>query len=289
MIYRDGNYILPTSDTVIEPNDTILIVGDPKVLERVFYSIKNEVGQFPNPYGNNIMVVIDMVNMTPLELKSLLRDALAAHHAFNNRKLVIKVVNATLCDVYDEIKAMHSKTIRVVIDYRLDKPEVTKQILSENDVGLVMVSEKFFERKKKMLFNARVPVLKVGKGRFEDIAEGILIGDIEIANRLAATIIDCCMQLASNIHYYSTNKKLNASHEYFDELAKLFGKEVRVSHFDSNPFLNLRKRKDVLQFVPFSKKILSNKVASLFSRDADRLSFLLENNYQIFIPQDEKN
>ncbi len=62
-IYRKGRLILPTPQTMIRPNDLILMIGEPNILKSIYKNIKRELGQFPMPFGNNIYVLVDMKNM----------------------------------------------------------------------------------------------------------------------------------------------------------------------------------------------------------------------------------
>ncbi|HDX6265937.1 TPA: potassium transporter TrkA, partial [Campylobacter fetus subsp. venerealis] len=67
-----------------------------------------------------------------------------------------------------------------------------------------------------------------------------------------------------------------------------FNKNVNIIKDIGNPLLKLRKRSDVLQFLSFSQKILDDGFLSIFSKDTDRLHYILDKNYQMFIPQNDK-
>ncbi|WP_163226454.1 hypothetical protein [Campylobacter fetus] len=43
-----------------------------------------------------------------------------------------------------------------------------------------------------------------------------------------------------------------------------------------------------MQFLSFSQKILDGGFTSIFSKDTDRLHYILDKNYQMFIPQNDK-
>ncbi|MFW5619519.1 MAG: TrkA C-terminal domain-containing protein, partial [Campylobacter hyointestinalis] len=84
MIYRHQNYIIAMPDTIILPNDVLLIVGEPRVLESVFRAVKKEPGQFPSPFGNNIYLSLDMKNMSESAIFALINDSLLIHSKLNN-------------------------------------------------------------------------------------------------------------------------------------------------------------------------------------------------------------
>jgi len=72
--------------------------------------------------------------------------------------------------------------------------------------------------------------------------------------------------------------------EHFDNLSKIFGREVDIVQSDKNPLIKLKNRNNILQFLPFSPKILESNFLSIFSTDMEKLHFKLANNYQLFIP-----
>ena len=57
-----------------------------------------------------------------------------------------------------------------------------------------------------------------------------------------------------------------------------------VEDKNSNPILRLKKERNLLQFVPFTKKISKKDAFAAFSNDMNRLYSRLSDNYQIFIP-----
>ncbi len=59
-IYRKEKQILPTNATTILPNDTLLIVGKPLVLDGVYKTINKRIGLFPEPFGKELYLLLDM-------------------------------------------------------------------------------------------------------------------------------------------------------------------------------------------------------------------------------------
>ena len=58
-LYRKEKQILPISSTTIYPNDTLLVVGKPMVLEGVYRAINKRIGLFPEPFGKDLYLFID--------------------------------------------------------------------------------------------------------------------------------------------------------------------------------------------------------------------------------------
>ena len=57
-IYRDRKLVMPSRRRMIQPNDTLLLVGEPAVLKSVYRAIKRELGQFPEPFGTLSLIHI---------------------------------------------------------------------------------------------------------------------------------------------------------------------------------------------------------------------------------------
>jgi hypothetical protein len=289
-IYRANRLILPRPTLMIQPNDVLLVVGDPIVLQSVFKSIKKELGQFPAPFGNSIYCLIDMLNMTTKEIDMLINDAMLIHSKTNSMKLYIKVINPTNLEQFEKIKSYNSKHIIVEVDYyEQNANTILKKDLKEMDIGLIVVDEKFFDENLNALYNAKLPVMKIGVWGFLNLKEGIVLSsNFEDIEKESAVIFDISSQLNLDIKLYSFNPdnshEKNSLAEHFDNLSKLFSQKVEIIEAKKNPLLKLKNKEDILQFIPFNQKIIDSNVLSVFSTDMERLYFKLSNSYQLFIP-----
>ncbi|ANE35898.1 putative TrkA domain protein [Campylobacter iguaniorum] len=292
MIYRSQDYIIATPETIILPNDVLLIVGEPRVLESVFRAVKKEPGQFPSPFGNNIYLILDMKRMSQERINLLIKDAILIHSKLNNKKLFIKVINPTLTSVFSKIKKLATKSIYVSIDYQNTDLNITKANMGELDIGLIITDTKTFNAKKQVFWTLKTPVLKIGEFGFATVKSGVIVGNEDDAEHHSSVIMDCCKQLDFDIDFYHFDTKFSSNTdsliEHFENLSKLFNKKVNIIKDGQNPLLKLRKRDDILQFISLSQKIFENRFLSIFSKDTDKLHYMLDKNYQLFIPQNDK-
>ena len=287
MIYRDSMQILPTEKTMILPNDTLLITGEPRMLENVFRAIKNQIGQFPNPFGNNILVPLDMKKMRKNEIDKIIK--IADLIKFKYKKLIFRVINPSFVNILDEIKNLENDKISIVIDYSHKASNFDLSLLSEFDIGLIITNLNIFNAQKRDFYEARVPILKIGQGDFEDLKKGFVLGDENQAEYISNIVLDVCAQLGLEIDFYLQSSGLKTAQEHLESLSKLFGKKVNIIAQDTqNPILKLRKNDDMLQFVNFTEDIFANRFVSIFSKNVDNLNFLLNKSYQLFIPKDDK-
>jgi len=289
-IYRANSLILPRPTLMIRPNDVLLIVGDPGVLQSVYKSIKKELGQFPAPFGNSIYCLVDMRAMNDREINSLVNDALLLHSKINSMKLYIRIINPTFSHTYEKMKSYSNQHISVEIDfYEKNYNKVMRLDVEDKDIGLIVVSNKFFTNNISYLYKFGLPIFKIGAWGFSSLKEGVVLSsnsdDIE---KESAVIFDVASQLDLEVKLYNFNpdnlSEQKALAEHFENLSKLFGKKVEVIHAQRNPLIKLRNRKDILQFVSFNTKIKDANIFSIFSTDMEKLYFKLSNSYQLFIP-----
>ncbi|MBL0687280.1 MAG: potassium transporter TrkA [Sulfurospirillum sp.] len=289
-IYRANSFVLPRPTLMIQPNDIILAVGDPIVLQSVYRSIKSELGQFPAPFGSSIYCLVNMLDMSSKEIDELVNDALLLHSKISSMKLHIKIINSTCSETFNKLKSYGSNHISVEIDYYNRSVEsVMKEDLSEKDIGLIVVTNEFFISHMHLLYQSKLPVLKMGIFGFSNLTEGVVLSNShEDIEKESTVIFDLCAQLNLNIKLYNFNpdnlNKKNSLAEHFYNLSKLFNQKVEIINENSNPLLKLRYRDDILQFVPFHNKIIKTDIFSAFSTDMEKLSFKLADSYQLFIP-----
>lgn len=289
-IYRSNTLILPRPTLMILPNDLLLVIGDPKVLQSVFKSVKKELGQFPSPFGSSIYCLVNMLKMNDEEIDILINDALLLHSKLNSKKLHVKIINPTHSKAFEKIKSYHNSHINVMVDYFENDPRTALAKDSEKmDIGLIVVTNAFFKKNKHALFQTKLPVFKMGKSGFSSLNEGIILSsDMEEIEKESSVIFDVAKQLSLDIklYTYDPDKKVdkNSLVEHFDNLSKIFGKDVDVIKSEKNPLLKLKNKDTILQFLPFSHKILESNIFSIFSTDMEKLHFKLANNYQLFIP-----
>ena len=289
-VYRANSLILPRPTLMIQPNDVLLVVGDPIVLQSVYKSIKRELGQFPAPFGSSIYCLVDMLDMSSYEVDKLVNDALLLHSNISSMKLHIKIINPTYSNSFEKLKSYNNIHINIEIDYyNRDANSVMKDDLSEKDIGLIVVSNRFFIENISMLYKSKLPVFKIGAWGFLGLKEGIVLSsNSEDIEKESAVIFDISAQLNLKIKLYNFNPdnstEKNSLAEYFENLSKLFNQKVEIVHAKKNPLIKLRSRKDILQFVPFNSKIVDSNLFSLFSTDMERLYFKLSDSYQLFIP-----
>jgi len=290
-IYRNRKLIMPSRRRMIQPNDLLVLVGEPSVLKSVYRAIKRELGQFPEPFGSNIYLYVDMNIINFSTIKELIRRAVFAHKKFKH-DLVIKVVNPNNINILQYIKEYSSDNVIVDIEY-LSKNLVNTFFndIKSYHVGLVIVSSEMFAdyKTRRILYEAHIPVLKLSDRSFASVKDAALIlGDNRDLEKVSATIFDISEQMGFNLEIYNyINEHQEAKEqviEHYYNLATIFSKSIKVIKENQNPIRTLKKKDNFIQILPFTYKLTKRRIYSLLSTDSEKLYYKLDNNHQIFIP-----
>jgi len=290
-IYRNRQLILPADNKMIQPNDTLVLVGDPAVLRSIYRAIKRELGQFPAPFGSKIYLYIDMRNEKPSAIMALVRRSIYIQKKLR-QPLIIKVINPGDIDVLRMIKASAQGDVMVDIDYAAVPDEgLILNDIKKYHIGLFLVSHTAFSISsiRKKLYVGNVPVLKLAERSFSSLRESVVIlseeGHIE---NISTTIFDVSSQFGFNLELINyTNEEGSHKNEvidHFNNLSAIFSKSINVSVQDTNPIRELRERENFLHVLPFTSKMFTNPFTAYFSTDPEVLYRKLGHYHQLFIP-----
>lgn len=290
-IYRNRQLILPKRRSMIQPNDLLLLVGDPAVLKSVYRAIKRELGQFPAPFGTNLYFFIDMAVDSEASIMNQLERAEFVHQEFGH-ELVIKVMNPSNIELLQKIKSYRSDTITVEINYFDDTAEsIILKDINKYHIGLIIISRFIFARQsmRKTLYEGSVPVLSMSERPIAELKEAVVVlSDNRDLEKVSTAIFDISEQMGYNLELFNYTVEHQGAKEqvieHYSNLASIFSKSIRVVEQDENPIRTLRKKKNFLYCLPFTEKMIKGPVMSLFSTDSERLYYRLNDYPQLFIP-----
>ena len=292
-IYREHKLLIPNFKTTIEPNDSILAIGNPNVLKSVYKSINREFGQFPIPFGENIYCYIDMQSMSDEEIEKLTNDAMLLHSNLNSNKLLFRVVNPRYCDTLNKIKSYDKGSMQVELDFHdHNKKDIINRDVEKYTIGMFITDEEFFSANISLLHHLKIPVLKIGKSSFFNIKESVaLSNESEKTEKISSTIFDISSQFKLDISIYEfeggESGEFKKVIDHFNNLSKLFEEKVKVIKTRRNPLRELGSKDNILQFLPFDESVEQKSIFSFFTKNINKLHFQLSDNYQIFLPSEE--
>jgi hypothetical protein len=290
-IYRNRKLIMPSRRKMIQPNDLLILVGEPAVLKSVYRSIKRELGQFPAPFGSNLLLYIDMNIVNHDTIKETIRRSVYANRKFKH-DLIIKVTNPSNIEILQYIKSLRSMNVIIYIDYdSVNLRETFHKDIKSYHVGLVIISKEMFSDcyVRLAMYEAHVPVLKLSDRRFSNLKDAALIlSNNKDLEKISATIFDISEQMNFNIeiHNYMSEHQDEKEQviEHYNNLSTIFSKSIKVYNENENPISKLMKKENFIQLLPFTKKLTSRRFYSLFSTDSEKLYYKLDDYHQVFIP-----
>ena len=290
-IYRNRQLIIPTDQKMIQPNDTLVLVGEPNVLKSVYRAIKRELGQFPAPFGSKLYLYIDMEIEKTKTIHELVRRSVYIHKKLN-KPLLIKVVNPGNIDNLRVVKSYVDNGIELDIVYggMVDEKIILKDI-RKHHIGLCIVSQKMFSKKiiRSSLYKSNVPVLKLADCSFSTLKKSVVIlGEENHVEHISTTIFDVASQLGFDlelIDYVAEDRTNNQrTIEHFNNLSAIFSKSIRVIETEENPIRLLSDSDNFLQCLPFTEKMFANPLKCFFATDSETLYAKLDAYHQLFIP-----
>lgn len=291
-IYRDGKLIIAQSHHVIQPNDSLLVIGDPHILKTVYNRVKEELGQFPNPFGPNIYLYVDFNLLSKQTIDKNINEALYLNQIFKNKKLYIRVINPNDFELLSRIRKLDSKKISVEIEYNKGVfSNIVQNDIKQFNIGAVIIDSRLFAQKeyKKALFRFSLPVLKLGEQPLLELNRTVVVlNDLKNSEKISSVVFDVAKQLSHSIELYSfelEDSEKESLSEHYENLSKIFNKKIKHIDLDNkNPIRTLKKEKSLLQILPFSKDITENKIAALITPRVEPNYFLLDSLNQLFIP-----
>ncbi len=290
-IYRNRQLIIPNDHKMIQPNDSLVLVGEPLVLKSVYRAIKRELGQFPAPFGSKLYLYLDLAIEKRKNVQALLRRSLYIHQKLN-KPLLIKVVNPGNLEILREIKSYAATGVQVeiVYDTQIDEEMILNDIKLHH-IGLFIVSQRVFGDKKmrQKLYIGNVPVLKLAEKSFSMLKQvSIILGEESHVEHISTTIFDVAAQFGFDlelINYLSEEPGNKAQIiEHCQNLSTIFSKSIRVLEEEQNPIRFLREKENFLQCLPFTEKMFESPLKKLLVTDPEILFDKLDRYHQLFIP-----
>lgn len=292
-IYRRGELLLSSHSVIIQPNDSLLVAGDPKVLNDVYMQVKSDIGQFPAPFGRDIFLYVDMSLSNEHRIWRDIQSALFLNKNLKNNKLFICVLRPCNFELLRRIKGLESKRVEVNIDYA-NIPFAQKVAQdAQKRFGLVIINQDIFasRRNRRVLFELSIPVLKTGREGVQECQKSFVALSENMGNtdNVASVVFDISKQLNFEIDVYDFDPDASYHNEItqsYEELSKIFDRKMSLIQTDSkNPILYLQDSFDpYLCFIPFERNIARTRSFSFISTDVHKIASFNNKNPQIFIP-----
>jgi len=291
-IYRDEKQILPTSATTILPNDTLLVLGKPMVLDGVYRTINKRIGLFPEPFGKDLYLILDFRNDQENAILYL-EESLYMLEKLEDKQLFIRILYPNNFELIDKIKTYESDNVTISVCY--DDRDITHLIeydIQEYDIGLILSSIDAFSDDAIMetLYNMRKVVYLFGDQLLYNIKESIILMDDERKmESISSTAFDVSESLGLELCLcdfdpegeFDTKKIIS---EHYETLAHIFNMDIHIRRKVSNPIRELAGMDNVLQIAPFEKELQKNNILKLLSTKINDFLLTTKKHPKLLVP-----
>ena len=283
-IYRDKKQILPTNATMIKPDDTLLIIGKPIVLDGIYKTINKRIGLFPEPFGKNLYLILDF-RYDKQNALDYLYESLYLVDKLKNKSLLIRILYPNDFSIIEEIKSYETDNITVLVCY--DEDNLKRLIefdIQEYDIGLALNSITTFKSKdmRKTLYELRKIVYIFGSKLLYDVKECIvLMSKKSKMESISATAFDISESLKLKFTLadfdpeadFENNKTIV---EHYETLSHILNTDINIVQEVANPIRKLMAMDGILQIAPFENGLSTNTIFNIISTKVQ--DFLLTRN-----------
>ncbi|MGX3044384.1 COG3400 family protein [Helicobacter sp. T3_23-1056] len=294
-VYRQNELILATFSLVVQPQDIMLVAGEPKALNNLYKQVKSDIGQFPSPFGRDIYVYVDMFAQSSEAILKEIDEAIYLHSKIRSTKLFVNVLRPRDFDTIDRIKQMCGvdSSISLIFDYQNLDFRQKLSIDSEKKIGLIIIGEQIFSKRgnRAALFRTNSPVLKSAKENLKEATTCFVVLNEQMnkGENISSVIFDIAVQMKLQIEVYDFDP--DALHQEdiikdYAALAKSFGAKIDfVKTENKNPIFYLNELKQSrLHFLPFEECITKSRFFAGFSSKIEQLSVFLDRHPQLLVP-----
>jgi hypothetical protein len=273
VVYREGKQILPTHATMIRPQDTLLIIGKPQVLNNIYHRISKKEGRFPEPFGRYLYLILDLRTEGHNALEHL-KESIHLLDRVDEGKLFVRLLNPSDFVVLDAIREYDNERISIHVVY--GKDTVSEVILSDVmafDIGMVLMTPQLFSDKEvvdEMLAQKKL-VLLFGDSPLCNMKRSVVLAtDEEEMESISSTLFYASetLDLKPCLCNYDPEGDFESKKmivEHYETLARIFQYPVTIEEKVANPIRTLESMESILHIVPFTQALQEEDLFRIFS------------------------
>ncbi len=291
-LYRDEKQILPTNATMIKPNDTLLILGKPLVLDGVYRTINKRMGLFPEPFGKDLYLLLDFRHDKEQAIQYL-QESLYLLDKLEEKSLFVRVIYPNDFHILDILKSYESENVTVSIHYQNDDiMQLVEYDIHEYNIGLVMNSIPTFEADnlKETLYNLKKVVYLFGTKTLMNIKTSIiLMSENEKMESISSTAFDITETLGLTLTLADFDpegdfESRSITVEHYETLTHIFNMEINIEQKIANPIRELSKLENVLQITPFEDRLNTVGIKKLISSKIQDFILTTDKHPKLLVP-----
>jgi hypothetical protein len=272
-VYRDGKQILPTNATMIRPQDMLLILGKPQVLESVYRRISKNKEKFPEPFGKYLYLLLDM-QMDESRIFSQIGEAIHLLDRLEESKLYIRLINPGDLSAVESVRTHARDNIQIDVIYgEIETHEIIIKDTHEFDVGLVLIDPLVFRQGKiadEILGLNKLVFLFGDSPLFSVERLAVLLSEEKEMESISSTFfyVAEALDLKPCLCYYEPDGDFEHKKrvvEHYETLAKIFQYPLKVDKKSINPIKAIGAMNHILQVAPFTKELQEDDLFKIFS------------------------
>jgi len=291
-LYRDEKQILPTNATMIKPNDTLLILGKPLVLDGVYRTINKRMGLFPEPFGKNLYLLLDF-RYDKKRAIQYLEETIYLLEKLEEKSLFVRVIYPNDFHILDTLKSYETENITISIHYQNDNiKQLVEYDIHEYNIGLIMNSIPTFEADdlKETLYNLKKLVYLFGTKTLMNIkASIILMNENEKMESISSTAFDITETLGLTLTLADFDPEGDFESraitvEHYETLTHIFNMEINIEQKIANPIRELSKFENILQITPFENRLNTVGIKKLISSKIQDFILTTDKHPKLLVP-----
>jgi len=292
-LYREQKQLLPSNATMIRPNDTLIIMGRPMVLDGVYRTINRRKGLFPEPFGKNIYLILDFSYDQEYAIHYL-SEAIYLQEKLHKKKLKVRIINSTNFSLMNDIKRHRSDDIEISISYgQKEFKSIIEYDIQNFDVGVVLTSINTLTQNslEHRLYALKKLIYIFGKNSiYNSKTANIVASNNEYQmESISSTAFDLSETLGLNLKLCNYDpdgdfKSKKIILEHYETLSQIFNYPLDIEQEIANPVRELKNKNDILHIVPFNKGIRKRGVLRIFSQKIEDYVLSINTHPKLFIP-----
>ena len=291
-VYRDEKQIIPNNATMIRPNDTLLVLGKPIVLDGVYKTINKRIGLFPEPFGKDLYLLIDF-RYDQENTLLYLKESIYLLDKLEDKSLFIRILYPNNFTLIDEIKSYERENITLSVCYdEEDIKSLVEYDIQEHDIGLVINSLKTFEAEnlRDILYSLKKVVYLFGDQLLYNIKKCIILMDEkEKMESVSSTAFDISESLKLELTLADfdpegdfESRKMTIDH--YETISHIFNMDIQIEQKIANPVRELSTMEDILQIAPFEKEFRTDNIMRFLSTRVQDFLLTTKRHPKLLVP-----
>ncbi len=294
-LYRKQKLILPTTATMIRPQDTLLIIGKPQVLTNLYYRIGQKEGRFPEPFGRDLYLMLDPSLEGEMVLMHL-KEAIYLQRQTGGVHLHVRVIHPGDFVQLEAIRSEESETVHIQVSYGDTPPEtILIDDMIGHDIGMVMMAPVLFGDTAiaEELLGRKKLVYLFGETSADRVERAVvLMGSEAEMESISSTLFYASETwgLDPYLCWYDPEGDFADRQrviEHYETLARIFESPITIDRQPLNPIRALESMEPVLHIVPFTASLLERDWFAFFATRLNRHLLDSPRHPKLLIPAEE--